>query len=151
MTTPDVKQETPMAEEVKRYRELIDAPGFSSVYEFSTGRYVLASHYDAAVARVDELVQEAARQGAKASALSAELDGVCKERDLLAARVAALEAGIRNWASECAECSGKGRVLSPLNQSARNLAKPDEIVRVHQFVPCEACADIRAYLPKEPT
>jgi hypothetical protein len=100
MTTPDVKQETPMAEEVKRYRELIDAPGFSSVYEFSTGRYVLASDYFAAVARAEKAEKEieALRNLAnnlQPGPISEALVGERYTREAaLTARVAALEAGL---------------------------------------------------------
>lgn len=54
-------------------------------------------------------------------------------------RIAELEAGVRKWASECGECDGKGFIRA--------------VVTIHRDGhvdrPCEACADIRALLPKE--
>jgi hypothetical protein len=42
-------------------------------------------------------------------------------------------------AAKCERCGGRKRVLEDMNTSARNPAKPDEIVRVQQFVPCPDC------------
>lgn len=45
------------------------------------------------------------------------------------------------------KCGGRKRILEPINQSARNPAKPDEIVRVQQFVSCPGCPDCTPPLP----
>jgi hypothetical protein len=65
-----------------------------------------------------------------------------EDYDHLSQRVAELEAGIRQLASECVECEGSGKAPHYADRSTEaGRAEP-------MFVRCKQCADIRALIAK---